>query len=139
AAIAAESPSYATAPLQRLALSAEEFSGTAMFSPHGTPVSLRFPRVDPGSRHSPLGGSGCPQQRGVAAGRSAVYPEARLAARSGQRGTSGATTGGGGRSAPDTDYVSPDLSYAARKMSSSAGASRLSLRMSSRASESSNP
>src|SRR5712692_680370 len=34
--------------------------------------------------------------RGVAAGRSAVYPEARLAARSGQRGTSGATTGGGG-------------------------------------------
>src|SRR5207245_1000055 len=32
-------------------------------------------------------------KRGVGAGRSAVYPEARLAARSGQRGTSRATTG----------------------------------------------
>src|SRR5712692_6134153 len=39
--------------------------------------------------------------RGVGAGRSAVYPEARLAARSGQRGTSEATTGPrGARSAP---------------------------------------
>src|SRR6266700_3286895 len=40
----------------------------------------------------------------------AVYPEARLAARSGQRGTSGATTGGGGRSAPDPDKVAAKMS-----------------------------
>src|SRR2546422_8470467 len=44
-------------------------------------------------------------KRGVAAGRSAVYPEARLAARSAERGTSAATTGGGGRSAPDPDRL----------------------------------
>src|SRR5438094_4099380 len=37
---------------------------------------------------------------GVGAGRSAVYPEARLAARSGQRGTSGATTGPRGAAGP---------------------------------------
>src|SRR5712692_3266160 len=63
-------------------------------SPSGKTQSLDFP---------------CGEQahikRGVAAGRSAVYPEARLAARSGQRGTSGAATGGGGRSAPDPKQV----------------------------------
>src|SRR5437870_6660889 len=46
-----------------------------------------------------------PRHAGVGAGRSAVYPEARLAARSGQRGTSGAATGPrGARSAPPNPH-----------------------------------
>src|SRR6266849_5243555 len=50
----------------------------------------------PGPNACAPGALGSPKiraKRGVAAGRSA------------QRGTSGATTGGGGRSAPDPDYV----------------------------------